>query len=316
MKIALLKEFIVLAEELNFSRASKRLNMTQPGLSRHIQCLEYYFGAKLLCRSTHKVELTPAGTFLVESARDIVSECERTRAQIKALSETGRRHLSIVFINDITRLFLSSFLRAFGKKHPDISMECWESEQDASPSAVESGICDLAFIVRPRGMKFGRCSTMEIFTDPLCAVVNKSHPFAERDSISFLEVSNWPVLTVSRKSFPFIGEFIDCFCERYNVRINAARELPNPQTCCFSVDMDDQAMTLLPRNLSRLVGENSVIVDIEEEDCKFSINLVWDPQRRNAATKLFIEEFSCFLTMAEFRKQDPAQSVHAEMLRS
>ncbi len=61
MRISYLKEFIILSKCLNYSLAAKHLNITQPGLSRHIAALEDEIGVKLFSRDTHKVTLTRSG---------------------------------------------------------------------------------------------------------------------------------------------------------------------------------------------------------------------------------------------------------------
>ena len=61
MRMRQLQCFVVLAEELNFTRAAQRLNMSQPPLSTQIQTLERELGAELISRTSRKVVLTRAG---------------------------------------------------------------------------------------------------------------------------------------------------------------------------------------------------------------------------------------------------------------
>jgi DNA-binding transcriptional LysR family regulator len=66
--LAQLRCFTAVATELNFSRAARRLNMTQPPLSRQVQLLEHQLGVELFSRNTRSVALTAAGrAFFVEA---------------------------------------------------------------------------------------------------------------------------------------------------------------------------------------------------------------------------------------------------------
>jgi DNA-binding transcriptional LysR family regulator len=68
-----LRYFIAVAEELNFTRAAQRLNMSSSPLSRRIQDLEREVGQRLFLRDHHSTCLTPAGEALVPLARDVVA---------------------------------------------------------------------------------------------------------------------------------------------------------------------------------------------------------------------------------------------------
>ena len=65
MRMRQLRCFVVLAEELNFTRAARRLNMSQPPLSTQIQTLEREVGAELISRTSRKVALTRAGALFL-----------------------------------------------------------------------------------------------------------------------------------------------------------------------------------------------------------------------------------------------------------
>jgi DNA-binding transcriptional LysR family regulator len=71
-----LRALVVLAEELSFTRAARRLGIAQPALSTQISRLERRLGRRLVERSTRSVELTPAGEDLLGRARRALAESE------------------------------------------------------------------------------------------------------------------------------------------------------------------------------------------------------------------------------------------------
>ncbi|APY84790.1 LysR family transcriptional regulator [Streptomyces alfalfae] len=72
-----LRYFLVLAEELNFTRAAARIGIAQPALSARIRRLEKELGSALLVRDTRSVALTTAGAALAETAPPALAALDR-----------------------------------------------------------------------------------------------------------------------------------------------------------------------------------------------------------------------------------------------
>jgi DNA-binding transcriptional LysR family regulator len=83
LEIRLLRHFVVVAEELHFTRAAQRLFVAQQALSRHIQRLESQVGVRLLDRTTREVTLTPAGRQLLTRARELVALHDTTLRELR-----------------------------------------------------------------------------------------------------------------------------------------------------------------------------------------------------------------------------------------
>ncbi len=88
MKIELLKEFLAFADCLSFSKAARRLSMTQPALSKHIRALEDELGYELVERG-EQLRLTPAGTALVDGAFRTVMAYDEALASVAAAARAG-----------------------------------------------------------------------------------------------------------------------------------------------------------------------------------------------------------------------------------
>ena len=81
-----LNTFLTVADTGSFSRASEKLFVAQPALSRQIQMLESALHVEVFVRHARGVVLTTAGELLYDHARKLMQELERTLADVTAIA--------------------------------------------------------------------------------------------------------------------------------------------------------------------------------------------------------------------------------------
>ena len=84
MELRQLKYFVAVAEEGNFGAAARRLNISQPPITRQIQKLEDELGVLLLRRTTKGAELTTSGEVFLEDARQTLAQVARGMERSRA----------------------------------------------------------------------------------------------------------------------------------------------------------------------------------------------------------------------------------------
>src|SRR5690349_660533 len=77
MNLRQLECFVAVVDEGSFTRAARRIGITQPSLSQHIRALETELDGALFNRLPRAVSLTPAGRTLLPDARIAVRALER-----------------------------------------------------------------------------------------------------------------------------------------------------------------------------------------------------------------------------------------------
>lgn len=102
MNLRTLQYFVVLAEELNFSRAAERLHVAQPALSQQIRSLEKHLGAQLVDRGRRLLRLTEAGSYLFTEASQILASYEQVVLGTRGLSATDRNR---IFADNARRVY-------------------------------------------------------------------------------------------------------------------------------------------------------------------------------------------------------------------
>jgi DNA-binding transcriptional LysR family regulator len=117
MELRQLGHFLAVAEERHFTRAAKRVHLTQSSLSSSIRSLERELGSELFVRSTRQVELTETGRALIPAARRAVVASEEARDAVAAVRGLVRGQLAIGAIQ-LRELNLPALLARYHRRHP------------------------------------------------------------------------------------------------------------------------------------------------------------------------------------------------------
>jgi DNA-binding transcriptional LysR family regulator len=115
-----LRALLAVAEELNFTRAANRLNLTQQALSGQIRQLEERIGTRLVDRDPRHVALTAAGQALCEQAGPLLSGADQAIAAARAAS--GEATLTVGYIAPLTRRMVAPALSRFQLERPDVEL--------------------------------------------------------------------------------------------------------------------------------------------------------------------------------------------------
>src|SRR5580704_4975774 len=118
-----LAAFVVLAGELHFRKASERLFLSQPALSKKIQRLEEKLKGALFVRSRRKVALTDAGKRFLPKAAKLLQDAEDALRETQAAFEGRAGTLRIGFgIASVSEILPRTILR-FRKLYPDVELQ-------------------------------------------------------------------------------------------------------------------------------------------------------------------------------------------------
>src|SRR6266704_4239011 len=98
MELRHLRYFVTVAEELNVSRASARLRISQPAVSRQLRDLEQELGVELFSREKSKLKLTPAGEAFLAHARDLLRRSNEAAKEMTAFRPQAVRKVTVGYI--------------------------------------------------------------------------------------------------------------------------------------------------------------------------------------------------------------------------
>ena len=149
MELRHFRYFVAVAEELHFSRAARRLNMSQPPLSKHIQDIEAFLGTLLLDRTKRRVDLTDAGRLFLVEARAVLAQADQAIVVGKraARGELGELSIGFTATAAYTPLFPRA-VRAYRLGLPDVHLELRYMTSEPMLELLLNGSLDVG-LIRP-----------------------------------------------------------------------------------------------------------------------------------------------------------------------
>lgn len=199
MDLRHLRYFQAVAEELNFSRAAKRLNIAQPALSRAVQQLEHSLGVPVLERTRHMVRVTPAGAVLLREAAVLLQQVEEVRRRVLRTAAGEEGELRLGYIGPPTQPFLGPLLRDYRKRFPLVSLHLEERTPERIWEMVAKGRLSAA-LTRPvlvhesLGLR-----TITLHEERLGIVVPAEHELASRQSVPWTVLARENLIVLARR---------------------------------------------------------------------------------------------------------------------
>lgn len=145
MDVRQLKYFVAVADARNFTRASERLHIAQPPLSRQIQLLEEELGVQLILRNSRPLRLTEAGRLFYEQALQIINRLDQLKTATRQIGLNQRQTVSIGFVASTLYGGLPMLVRKLRHGYPDVDFQLVELTSIQQFAALKAGRIDVGF---------------------------------------------------------------------------------------------------------------------------------------------------------------------------
>src|SRR5437870_3741009 len=198
MELRHLRYFVAVAEALNFTKASARLRVAQPALSRQMTDLEDEIGVDLMKRSPRGVILTAEGKLFLDEVRDLLKRADESVERVRALARGEYGELDVGYAPSPTVEILPPALTAFQKAVPRVKVLLHDLASDELIAGLQNGTLELAIMVQPAGDLTPGIQFEVMRTYPLCVAMTAMHPFARMKSVPLEKLAAEPLVVLRR----------------------------------------------------------------------------------------------------------------------
>jgi len=218
--------FVAVAEELSFSRAAERMNMTQPPLSRQIKILEERMNLRLFERNNRHVRLTSAGASFYQSAVDIIQRSEHAvlNARQAERGETGS--IALGFVPSAAFKFMPLIAQRMQAEMPKVSLTPIEMMGYEVIEAQRSGRIDLGLtrMEVPRA----EIERIRVVHEPFILAIPKTHQLAKKVDLSVTDLDGEAYISFTKDRGGYLKETLDALF--YACRITPDTQMGASQT--------------------------------------------------------------------------------------
>ena len=279
-----LRYFVVVAEELNFSRAAARLHMAQPPLSVAIRQLEQELGTDLFLRTTREVKLTDAGRVLLDGARRTLAEADRAVGAAKRAGMGDLGQLKVAFSWSSRFETLPALGQALKAQHPDVELlaqEMWNTEMIP---ALRSGAVDVAIALCPE--LASDVADEVIKTEPVVAVLPATHSMADERAIPLSSLAEETFVFFDRELAPRLHDVLVGLCRSVGFE-------PKVRTGSFHTGWDlgtlnrAGVVAIAPHAVTTSLAEGVVAVPLSEPTDSLDTRLLWREDDPSPTVEVF-----------------------------
>lgn len=179
MELRTLHYFLTVAAEQNITHAARKLNISQPPLSRQLSQLEEELGVTLFIRGKRRIQLTEEGKYLAQQAQHILDMAQHTTQQLAQMKSQEVKGVLLLGITETcSASVLPGILPQFSRLYPHVSYNIWCGSSTDISQRVEQGLLDIGIVREPISME--NLEFSRISQEAWIAVAPKGHPLAAK----------------------------------------------------------------------------------------------------------------------------------------
>lgn len=275
MNLLHLEYFYTVAKEGGFLRASEKLRINQPAISRMVANLEYYFGFKLFEKVGRNVRLTSRGEEVFESCKKIFSEVEDLKLSVGKISGECKGPLMIAAAEPIASHFLPGKISYILKRFPDIYPNIFSGPASMVLKKIEAGDIEMGLFFHVPELS-DRLIVDRKIDIPFRLIVRRDLKKDEKVLNHFIgsrEIDDtgskrFPTLEILKKKYP-----------KASIKTSS-----NNLTAHKELVLKGVGVSVLPEFLIEQELKNKILTDVfSEEKFIFQMKLI---KRKNSVTSL------------------------------
>jgi DNA-binding transcriptional LysR family regulator len=183
MEMHQVRYFLAVAEDLNFTKAAERCNVTQPALSRAIQQLEAEMGGPLFHRERGNTHVTELGRMLEPHLRQMYEKSQSAQQLANDYKRLKKTPLKLGIMSTIAPDQIIDLIAAIKSRYAGIELQLCDSDANDLRKRLVEGDLELAIYARPGGEPDDRTHVLPLFKEQMLIALHPAHELAHLTAV-------------------------------------------------------------------------------------------------------------------------------------
>ncbi|MEU6508400.1 LysR family transcriptional regulator [Streptomyces sp. NPDC046942] len=252
----LLRSFLAVAEEGSLTRATERVFVSQPALTKQVRQLENQLGVRLFDRSRTGMALTDAGRELADRVPELLASWDEALRTTRAAGRRSARVLRVGFVASAANEATQEIVAEFARRRPGWRAELRQAAWTNPSAGLADGEVDAALLRLPFPGQ-GALRVEVLFSEARWVALPSGHPLAGRSEIAFRELWDEPFVAAPAQTGAWRDHWLAAD-ERAGrpVRIGAVTEQPDDW---LSAIASGYGIALAPESAARFYARPGVV---------------------------------------------------------
>ncbi len=290
MNIEHLREFVCLAQNLNFTAAAKRLFVSQSVLSRHISAMEQELGAKLFIRNQQRVRLTDQGKAFLPDAEKMLEFYDASVVKVTQMGQDADEIIHVGYLYGAVHNFLIDACTSFMVDNSETQLKLQAFEHEDLMHVLEQGDVDVSFTMTFNMPNPSWYSSYLLYRDYHGIIVNEDSHLAQRESLVLSDLEGETVLIPSLERYQAYSSFLMHAIQNADPDLDVLDDIYDGNDYVMQARANDY-VAIIPSHLDQFYNfEGMSFVPLLEESLTFDVRMVWKTSRETPTFMRFVDD--------------------------
>ena len=255
MHIQNFKTFCDLVETKSFSKAARLNEVTQSAVSQQLKAMEAHYDMLIIDRNQKKFRLTPQGTALYSTFKEILDLYEKLNCEIQEMRNIVSGTIQISTVNSIGLHELPPYLKSFIKEFPSVNARVEYRRANLVYDDVLHGNADLGLVAFPPPHK--ELTIIPFANDELIIAMSPEHHLTKKRSIAMDDLKGIEFIAFER-DIP-TRKATDEILANAGVEVSVVMEFDNVETVKRAIEIN-AGVAILPASTVVTESERNQLV--------------------------------------------------------